>query len=91
MSKERLYTKELGMAVARRAKGGRNYHVISKDLVRWSVVLEGTTKSIRIFIKKEDALDFARKFAKSHTKASTDEPMIIVHDRMGAVSKKIAV
>ncbi len=85
MEKRRMYTKKLGSAVAKSAQSGLvRYHVISSESSKWSVVSEGSTRAMRAFTTKDQAIDFAKETASRKTGE------VIVHATSGQIADTIS-
>lgn len=81
-----IYTRKLANLIAQSATPSIPgvFHIISTISNKWAVVLQGTTKAIRIFSAKRDAISFARKKA-----ASCLVNEIVVHDEHSVTSYSI--
>jgi hypothetical protein len=89
--KKLVYSPSLGKAIARAARRSRvgRYHIISSvsDGGRWGVVLDGSTKPIKVFSTKEAAIDFAKNYEARSTKYLGE---VIVHNKNGLIEGKIS-
>jgi Uncharacterized protein conserved in bacteria (DUF2188) len=86
MANKSLYTRELGLAVAGKArpvKTGR-YHVISAIAEKWSVVPEGSVHAVKAFSTQKEAITYAKQTASKKTGE------VIVHSKAGQVRNKIS-
>lgn len=64
MAKKSIYTKRLGTNVAKAAKGSVGiYHVIQAQADKWSVVAEGSVRTVKAFSSKKDAVVYAKGIA----------------------------
>ena len=88
MAKELRYTAKLGRAVAKKARvsnHGKRYHVVSSfNTSGWSVVQEGTVRTIKGFGTKQAAISYARK---SNDLIS----QVVVHGKDGRIQNIIAL
>jgi hypothetical protein len=91
LPKKLIYNPSLGKIIARAARRSRvgRYHIISSlsDAGKWSLVLEGSTKPIKVFSTKEAAIDFAKKY-EARTTGSLGE--VIIHSKDGQTENKIS-
>lgn len=84
MQNKKIYTKKLGLLVARGAHSSlARYHVIANESSKWSVISEGSKKAIKIFETKQKAIDFATTFAV------TKNGEVIVHTEFGKVAERM--
>lgn len=83
-----LYTRSLGKKVANGAlpKKISKIHIITAEYDKWSVVLEGSTRSVKSDLSKKEALEFAKKIASSKS-----AELIVIHDKAGRSSKRLKV
>ncbi|TAD86416.1 MAG: DUF2188 domain-containing protein [Bacteroidetes bacterium] len=81
-----IYTKSLGRAVAKQAKGivGR-YHVIRMKANRWSVVAGGRLTPSRTFATESDAIVYAKKIASRFIDGE-----VVIHGIDGRVIESVA-
>lgn len=88
MAGKSVYTKSLGFAVAKGAKGSAHgkFHVISVGADKWAVVSEGMIRAIRAFSSQEAAVSFAKQYAIS--KAAGE---LVIHARDGSIMNRISV
>jgi Uncharacterized protein conserved in bacteria (DUF2188) len=84
MAKKSLYTRALGIAVAKSAQSVNTgiYHVISGVTDNWVVVPKGSFHAVRAFSTKKDAVVFAKQTAARKKGA------VIVHERTGQISNR---
>lgn len=84
MAKKSLYTRALGIAVAKNAQSVNTgtYHVISGVMDNWVVVPKGSLHAVRAFSTKKDAVVFAKQTAARKKGA------VIVHERTGQISNR---
>jgi Uncharacterized protein conserved in bacteria (DUF2188) len=84
MAKKSIYTRALGIAVARSAQSASagTYHVISGVTDNWVVVPKGSWHAVRAFSTKKDAVVFAKQTAARKKGA------VIVHERTGQISNR---
>ncbi len=81
MMEKSIYTKMLGEKVAQRARSNDgSYHIIPSYLNKWSVVPDGSAKSIKSFGTQKEAIVFAKRITKS--KAIGE---VIIHGITGQV------
>lgn len=77
-----VYNRNLGRAVARKARPARRYklHVISSGEGIWAVVIEGTVRPVKNFQNVRQAVSFAKRYARQ---IASNE--VVVHDKEGAI------
>ncbi len=88
MSRKLTYTKRLGKVVAQGAKGNTHYsyHIMTAASGKWAVVSDGAIRSVRAFLKKEDAVSFAQQYATS--KGASE---LIIHEKDGSIGKRVSL
>ena len=86
MARKSLYTRKLGVAVARSARvlPPRKYHVISGNAKKWTVVPEGRVHPVRIFPTQNEAVQYASQTA------SKKAGEVIIHERTGQIKDRIS-
>jgi hypothetical protein len=88
MAKKLIYTKRLGGAVAKDAKGSINkkFHIVSSQTGKWAVVSEGAIRPMRAFTTQRDAVTFAKQYAISK---SAEE--VVIHGKDGKIRNRISI
>lgn len=88
MAKKSIYTKSLGGAVARDAKGSIDgkFHVVSSQTGKWVVVSEGAIRPMRAFVTQKAALVFAKKYALSRSAGE-----VVIHDKDGKIRERVSL
>ncbi|MFV8364715.1 DUF2188 domain-containing protein [Flavobacterium sp. ZT3P35] len=85
MERKRIYTKKLGSTVARSARSGLvRFHVISSESTKWSVVSEGSTRALKAFPTRDQAINFAKETA------SRKIGEVIIHAESGQIADTIS-
>ena len=86
MERKRMYTKKLGAKVAKSAQPqiAIRYHVISAESSKWAVVSEGSTRAMKAFITKDQAVNFAKDTASKKTGE------VIIHAVSGQIADTIS-
>lgn len=86
MKGKRMYTRKLGSTVARSAHASVSvrYHVISNESTKWSVVSEGSTRALKAFSTKDEAINFAKENASRKTGE------VIIHAISGQIADTIS-
>lgn len=85
MQRKRIYTKKLGSTVARSAQSGLvRFHVISSESTKWSVVSEGSTRALKAFSTRDQAINFAKETASRKTGE------VIIHAESGQIADTIS-
>ena len=81
-----MYTKKLGDRVASSAHSvntGR-YHVITGESTKWTVVPEGSTRALKAFSTRDQAINFAKESAFKKTGE------VIIHLETGQIADTIS-
>jgi hypothetical protein len=88
MAKRSIYTKSLGGAVARGAKGSAHgkFHIISSGSDKWAIVLEGAIRPVRAFASQQAAVSFATQYAVSKSPGE-----VVIHGKDGSIINRIPV
>lgn len=88
MAEKTIYTRKLGIAVARRARNSRSgtFHIIPSRLDKWGVVPEGSFESLRTFKTRIEAISYV-KSSVLHGKAG----QIVIHGTDGRVTRRVTV
>lgn len=86
MQNKSIYTRSLGLKVANNAQPEfiRNFHVISRDSTKWTVVSDGKVRPIKVFTTRQAAINFAKKTASIKT------GIVFIHHRSGQLKSKIS-
>ena len=81
MARKSLYTKRLGIDVARSARPLHpiRYHVISGATNGWTVVPEGSVRGVKAFLTQTQAVTFAKQTA------SRKNGEVIIHGKTGQI------
>ena len=87
MTEKAIYTRKLGAAVASQAKARSRakYHVIATIEHKWAVVRNGELAPIKTFDRQQTAIDFAKMRATLQAGS-----VVVIHDELGGVAKRIA-
>jgi hypothetical protein len=90
LPKKIVYNPFLGKIVARGARRSRvgRFHIISSvsDAGKWSLVLEGSTRPIKVFSTKNAAVSFAKKYEARSARYLGE---VIIHSKDGQTENKI--
>lgn len=89
MARVITYSTRLGAMVSKRVKGTTptRFHIISAGSKSgWDVVSENSSRSIRKFRTKKEALTFARRYGQPK---SVDK--VIVHNRDGRIQNVVKI
>lgn len=88
MEEKTIYTRKLGIAVARKARNSSSgiFHIIPSHTDKWGVVAEGSVRPLRAFSSKNQAIMFAKRYVLLRKAGE-----IVVHGADGSVLTRVKV